>query len=196
MICHYHRLGRAMPVHGVRPQPDRVRSVVHNARDDSPHRDPAVDSDRRDGRAARAEVTHADISKRADIGQSGYEKGGWYHPLQRRPEASAPMPSWSTSTRRPRNGGRTRWSFRPTGTSIRPKDQTRGNGGVLVEVSNRGGRAIRTRSTAAAPRPTQKAMPISATSFDAVWLHHRVGRLGVRHRRGSRSYADHGPGRH
>jgi alpha/beta hydrolase family protein len=92
---------------------------------------------------ARAEVTRVDITKRADIGQSGYEKvAGTVH--------------FSVDPRSPRNavvvdldkapraaGGRV--EFSADLYIIRPKDPTRGNGSVLVEVSNRGGRsAIRT----------------------------------------------------
>src|SRR5262245_40491334 len=92
--------------------------------------------------AARAEVVRVDIAKRADIGQSGYEKvAGTVH--------------FSVDPKNPRNAivvdldkaPRTaagRVEFSADVYIIRPKDQMRGNGSVLVEVSNRGGRgAIR-----------------------------------------------------
>ena len=93
--------------------------------------------------AARAEVTRVEIGKRADIGQSGYEKvAGTIH--------------FSVDPKHPRNAvvvdldkaPRTaagRVEFAADWYVIRPKDPTRGNGSVLVEVSNRGNRsAIRT----------------------------------------------------
>ena len=91
---------------------------------------------------ARAEVMRVDISKRADIGQSGYEKvAGTVH--------------FSVDPKHPRNAvvvdidkapraAAGRVEFSADLYIIRPKDQMRGNGSVLVEVSNRGGRgAIR-----------------------------------------------------
>jgi Alpha/beta hydrolase domain len=93
--------------------------------------------------AARAEVTHVDISKRADIGQSGYEKvaGTIHFSVDPRHPRNAVVVDLDKAPRTPAG----RVEFSADWYLIRPKDQTRGNGSVLVEVSNRGGRAaIRT----------------------------------------------------
>jgi Alpha/beta hydrolase domain len=90
--------------------------------------------------AARAEVTRVDIAKRANIGQSGYEKvAGTIH--------------FAIDPKNPRNAIIVDLDKAPTNASglvefsadlymIRPKDRTRGNGSALVEVSNRGGRTL------------------------------------------------------
>src|SRR5688500_9894910 len=90
--------------------------------------------------AARAEVMRVDITKRADIGQSGYEKvAGTVH--------------FSVDPTHPRNAvvvdidkapraANGRVEFSADVYLIKPKDPARGNGTVLVEVPNRGRRSL------------------------------------------------------
>ena len=101
--------------------------------------------------AARAEVMRVDIAKRADIGQSGYEKVvGTVH--------------FSVDPKHPRNAIVVDLDKAPRAASgrvefsadlyiIRPKDQMRGNGSVLVEVSNRGGRGAIRQFNRGGPSP-------------------------------------------
>lgn len=93
-------------------------------------------------RPVGAEVTRIEITKRADIGMSGYEKiAGIVH------FAVDPKDSHNRIVvdldKAPRaNDGRV--EFSADMYMLRPKDPARGNGSALVEVSNRGGRgAIR-----------------------------------------------------
>lgn len=101
--------------------------------------------------AARAEVTRVDIAKRADIGQSGYEKiAGTVH--------------FTVDPKHPRNAvvvdldkapqtAEGRVEFSADLYIIRPKDPARGNGSVLVEVSNRGGRGAIRQFNRGGPSP-------------------------------------------
>src|SRR4029450_8300881 len=136
--------------------------------------------------AARAEVTHVDISKRADIGQSGYEKvAGTIH--------------FSVAPRHPRNAvvvaldkaPRTaagRVEFSADWYLIRPKDQTRGNGSVLVEVSNRGGRAAIRTFNRGGPSPDPESDTdlgdkfLMRFGFTIPWVGWGVGMGGGAHR--------------
>ena len=85
--------------------------------------------------SARAEVARVDIAKRADIGQSGYEKvAGTVHfsvdPKHARNSAVVDL------EKAPRNAAG-RVEFSADLYVIRLKDQMRGNGTVLVEVAHR-----------------------------------------------------------
>jgi len=101
--------------------------------------------------AARADVTRVDIAKRADIGQSGYEKvSGTVH--------------FAVDPRHPRNAVIVDLDKAPRNAAglvefsadfyiIRPKNPERSNGSVLVEVSNRGGRAAIRQFNRGGPSP-------------------------------------------
>ena len=101
--------------------------------------------------AARAEVTRVEITRRADIGQSGYEKvAGTVH--------------FAVDPKNPRNALVADLDKAPQNAAglveffsdfyiIRPRDPERGNGSVLVEVSNRGVRSAMRQFNRGGPSP-------------------------------------------
>jgi hypothetical protein len=87
---------------------------------------------------ARAEVTRFTVSTRADIGASGYEKiaGTLYFAVNPKDPHNTIVVDLDKA---PRNAAGL-VEFSSDVYIIKPKDAARGNGAVLVEVSNRGGR--------------------------------------------------------
>jgi len=100
---------------------------------------------------ARAEVTRVDIVRRADIGMSGYEKiaGTIHFAVDPGNPHNAIIVDLDKA---PRNADG-RVEFSADLYIMRPKDATRGNGSVLVEVSNRGGRGAIRQFNRGGPTP-------------------------------------------
>ncbi|MBL9199070.1 MAG: hypothetical protein JNL39_01135, partial [Opitutaceae bacterium] len=89
---------------------------------------------------ALAEVTRVEITQRADIGASGYEKlTGRIHfaidPKHTRNRLIADVDLAPLNARR-------RVEFSADFFALKPKDAAKGNGTALVEVSNRGRRGL------------------------------------------------------
>ena len=100
---------------------------------------------------ASAEVTRLDISNRADIGTSGYEKiaGTIYFAVDPKDPHNTIVVDLDKA---PRNAvGLV--EFSSDVYIIKPKDAARANGAALVEVSNRGGRGAIRQFNRGGPSP-------------------------------------------
>jgi alpha/beta hydrolase family protein len=100
---------------------------------------------------AHADVTRVEISKRADIGQSGYEKvvGTVHFAVDPNDPRNAVVVDLDKAPR----AASGKVEFSSDMYLIRPKDPARGNGSVLVEVSNRGNRSLIRQFNRGGPSP-------------------------------------------
>ncbi len=129
---------------------------------------------------ARAEVTRVDVARRMDLGASGYEKiTGTIHfavdPKDPRNRAVVDL------DKAPVNGAG-RVEFSSDLYILRPK-APRGNGAALIDVLNRGNKVVLNGFNRGGLARSRDRKRSRRSLPDALRLHHRLGRLGVRSRR-------------
>lgn len=96
----------------------------------------------------RAEVTHVDVTKRADVGSSDYEKivGTIHFAVDPSDPHNAVIADLDKA---PTNAGRV--EFSADLYILRPKDPAKSNGTALIEVSNRGNKSLLSTFNRAGP---------------------------------------------